>query len=504
MKPTLFIGSSAEGVSVAYAAQQNLQHVAEVTVWDQGVFRLSQTNLESLLAILDRSDFGIFVFSPDDLLTIRGQENVAVRDNVLFELGLFVGRLKRERCFILVPDNATDLRFPTDLLGMTPGSYETDRSDGSFQAATGPACHGIREAIQRLGQRSDRQQVFSSAPESRQESKEETDDTDKKEITAQKAEETHPDLHLWFDAYIKKDYQRALELMRDRIAALDNEEERPNLEAWEGRIQYCLNPTVGTEVLENVISHYPTEPGPYMQLAYAHLGRDLFEECLATFDRGIAAASKKAGLFRGKARVLQDIGREDDAVRLLKDTIRAEPFHASYSLELAKLLQSLKKADEAREVIEKGLTQAPDDKDLLSEYARLLAESTDKKLALIPYNRLVALDPKNLRHLCLRANLYLELGLNDLAMISYKKASELAEHKQAWILGNIGNLYKNCGIFTDAVEYLKKALEIAPDDDYAHDRLAISIKKREEENEQLQTLVKEAYKALAMKRVSSD
>ena len=128
MKPTLFIGSSAEGVNVAYAAQQNLQHVAEVTVWDQGVFRLSQTNLESLLAILDRSDFGIFVFSADDLVTIRGQENTAVRDNVLFELGLFVGRLKRERCFILIPDNASDLRFPTDLLGMTPGIYETGRS----------------------------------------------------------------------------------------------------------------------------------------------------------------------------------------------------------------------------------------------------------------------------------------------------------------------------------------------------------------------------------------
>src|SRR5215468_3509588 len=107
MKPTLFIGSSVEGLDVAYAAHQNLQSTTEVTVWNQGIFQLSKTNLESLLAFLDRTDFGIFIFSPDDILIIRGNENRAVRDNVLFELGLYVGRLGRERCFILLPDDAT-------------------------------------------------------------------------------------------------------------------------------------------------------------------------------------------------------------------------------------------------------------------------------------------------------------------------------------------------------------------------------------------------------------
>lgn len=131
VKPRLFIGSSAESVNIAYAAQQNLRHSAEVTVWDQGVFKLSATALESLLQILDTSDFGMFVFSPDDLLEIRGTENAAVRDNVILELGLFVGRLGRERCFILVPDKSSDLRIPTDMIGMTPGTYETYRSDGS-------------------------------------------------------------------------------------------------------------------------------------------------------------------------------------------------------------------------------------------------------------------------------------------------------------------------------------------------------------------------------------
>ena len=71
-KPRLFIGSSVEGLNIAYAAQKNLMHDAEVTVWPQGVFALSKSALDSLISQLDNEDFALFVFSPDDLVLIRG------------------------------------------------------------------------------------------------------------------------------------------------------------------------------------------------------------------------------------------------------------------------------------------------------------------------------------------------------------------------------------------------------------------------------------------------
>ncbi|WP_375289466.1 TIR domain-containing protein [Qipengyuania sp.] len=150
MKPKVFIGSSREGVKIADAIHANMTYEAECTVWKNGVFQLSENTLASLIKALRDSDFGVFIFSPDDISLMRGQTVSVVRDNVLFELGLFVGRLGAERCFFLVPDDAPDLRLPSDLAGITPGVFESGRSDENWTAAVNPACMQIKGQISRL------------------------------------------------------------------------------------------------------------------------------------------------------------------------------------------------------------------------------------------------------------------------------------------------------------------------------------------------------------------
>lgn len=150
-KPRLFVGSSKEGLEVARAVEDNLAHDAEVTLWTQSVFEPSNYALEDLLRTLETSDFGAFVFTPDDVLKMRGKEHSVARDNVIFELGLFFGRLGRQRAFIISPSSARDLHLPSDLTGLTVIKYDDERSDGSLARALGTGCNSLRRRMQELG-----------------------------------------------------------------------------------------------------------------------------------------------------------------------------------------------------------------------------------------------------------------------------------------------------------------------------------------------------------------
>jgi len=149
--PRIFVGSSVEGLQIANAIQLLLEHDAEVTVWTQGIFEPSSNSLDDLIESLFKFDFGIFVFSPDDISKIRQKKFLVARDNVIFEMGLFVGRLGKKRTLYVVPRGISNFHLPSDLIGVSPLDYDGNRSDGNIQAALGSVCTKIRERINKLG-----------------------------------------------------------------------------------------------------------------------------------------------------------------------------------------------------------------------------------------------------------------------------------------------------------------------------------------------------------------
>ena len=151
MKPRTFIGSAGESLEITHAIHEKLQRVSECTPWDAGVFQALSRPLTDLLRELDQSDFAVFVFAPNDVAIIRQSQGTVVRDNVLFELGLFIGKLGPDRCFFLIPSQETGLRLPTDLVGVAPLKYESDRTDQRWSAVVSVACAQISRHIQNLG-----------------------------------------------------------------------------------------------------------------------------------------------------------------------------------------------------------------------------------------------------------------------------------------------------------------------------------------------------------------
>ncbi|HET9370278.1 MAG TPA: TIR domain-containing protein [Vicinamibacterales bacterium] len=149
-RPAMFIGSSTEGLEFARAVRTLLAQDAEVTLWNEGFFLVGNTFIDSLVNGLSRFDFAAVVLTPDDLITSREQTTFSPRDNALFELGLFMGRLGRERTFVVRPQGDA-VKVPSDLAGLTTALYEWPRRDGDHKAAVGPACDSIREMIRSLG-----------------------------------------------------------------------------------------------------------------------------------------------------------------------------------------------------------------------------------------------------------------------------------------------------------------------------------------------------------------
>lgn len=130
---------------MAEAIEVGIDYTTDVTVWDDGIFDLTESTLTSLLQALDRFDFGVFVLSPDDILRIREKEFSVARDNVIFELGLFLGRLGPKRTFFVRPSGDTDLHLPSDLMGRTAATYDPKNMD--LATAVAPACKLIARAV---------------------------------------------------------------------------------------------------------------------------------------------------------------------------------------------------------------------------------------------------------------------------------------------------------------------------------------------------------------------
>jgi FMN phosphatase YigB (HAD superfamily) len=121
-RPSIFIGSSTEGLKIAEQFRDHLQQHADVTIW-RDAFTPGCFTLEALESALDKHSHAIIVLSPDDITKSRGIEEISPRDNAIFEAGLFIGRRGHSSVSIVIPEQPK-VRLPTDLSGLIVAEYK--------------------------------------------------------------------------------------------------------------------------------------------------------------------------------------------------------------------------------------------------------------------------------------------------------------------------------------------------------------------------------------------
>lgn len=125
-KSRVFVGSSSEANPVVQALIEKLSSDADIVPWWKSPeFKPMTSILSGLLEAVSKGvslyDFGLFVLTPDDLVRSRGKESRTPRDNVLFELGLFLGAFGPDRTFAtlqLAAKNSDKLKTPSDFQGI--------------------------------------------------------------------------------------------------------------------------------------------------------------------------------------------------------------------------------------------------------------------------------------------------------------------------------------------------------------------------------------------------
>lgn len=160
IKPRIFIGSASESLGIARMLERRLHLKAEVVMWDAVMVAIGETSLDALINIVDTVDFAILVFSNDDKVLSRGIDFDAPRDNIIFELGLFMSKLGKNRTFIV--NNSIGLKIPTDLAGVTYAILDSNRQDKNLAAAVSPVCTEIEMQLEKHGIREDRINFYNS------------------------------------------------------------------------------------------------------------------------------------------------------------------------------------------------------------------------------------------------------------------------------------------------------------------------------------------------------
>ncbi len=113
----VFVGSSKESLEVAKRISGILVSANHTPLlWSEpGLFIAGKTIIENLENVLKMVDAAIFVFGKDDKQWYHGEVSSVVRDNIIFEYGLFIGQLSRNRvCFCC----SGELKIATDLQGV--------------------------------------------------------------------------------------------------------------------------------------------------------------------------------------------------------------------------------------------------------------------------------------------------------------------------------------------------------------------------------------------------
>uniref|UniRef100_A0A8C4YN19 Transmembrane O-mannosyltransferase targeting cadherins 1 n=1 Tax=Gopherus evgoodei TaxID=1825980 RepID=A0A8C4YN19_9SAUR len=158
--------------------------------------------------------------------------------------------------------------------------------------------------------------------------------------------------------------------------------------------------------------------------------------------------------------LLKSQGKKEEAVFLLRDSIKYGPEFADAYSSLASLLAEQEQFKEAQEVYHAGIENCPESSDLHNNYGVFLVDSGAPERAVSHYQQAIWLSPNHYVAMVNLGRLYRSLGQNKQAEAWYKRALKVS--RKAEILSPLGALYYNTGRYEEALQVYREAAALQP------------------------------------------
>ncbi|WP_407291976.1 tetratricopeptide repeat protein [Stutzerimonas zhaodongensis] len=213
--------------------------------------------------------------------------------------------------------------------------------------------------------------------------------------------------------------------------------------------------------MEKVLKGQGSTHFDFLALSAAETDPDTRAGLLQSFDRLLTKHPENPQLKFGKAVLLQQDGRAEEALVLLEEQPARQQEIPSILLQ-ARLLQVLDRSKEALPLLEKSLREHPEDKRLRLTYARLLVEQERLEEAMGEFATLVQQYPADddlrfsMALVCLEAEAWRE------AIVYLEELIERGSHLDAAHF-NLGRAYRELGEPEQALEAFAK---VGPGNEY--------------------------------------
>jgi tetratricopeptide (TPR) repeat protein len=214
------------------------------------------------------------------------------------------------------------------------------------------------------------------------------------------------------------------------------------------------------DVLENAV-----RLDPALELAWFNLGK-----ALARLGKGVEADAAYEKSFElnperkmaAHAAELHRDGRLEEAERLYREVLRANPRNVDAMRMLGRIALSSKRNADAERLFRRAVSIAPDFVGAWLDLGRVLKDTDSHEEALACYQRVIELQPDNPKGHFLLAGVLGPAGRTFEAIESYRRALALEPDHPGALLG-LGHVLKTVGRLEEAVDAYRECIRCRPD-----------------------------------------